>query len=168
MNHLHGKLSFCCPIGPAPQVIEDQVQQHHIDNNGPVVQPAVIQPQVSPQPNPTISPHDNPKPASAVDAFMDIVPHNTNDTSGIVQVDMEDDPNGQISLALQQDQMVGSLGVAGISSRGAVIALGLGLSVTALLLLFVGCRLRTVKTRLRRGRPLTTGEADYLINGMYL
>ena len=54
------------------------------------------------------------------------------------------------------------------SNRGAVIALAMGLSITALLLLFVGCRLRSVKRRLRRGRPLTSNEADYLINGMYL
>ena len=54
------------------------------------------------------------------------------------------------------------------TSQGAVIALALGLAVTVLLLMFVGCRLRTVKRRLRRGRPLNSNEADYLINGMYL
>lgn len=54
------------------------------------------------------------------------------------------------------------------SSKGAVIALSLGLVISALLLFFVGCRLRNVKKRLRRGRPLNSNEADYLINGMYL
>ena len=54
------------------------------------------------------------------------------------------------------------------SNQGAVIALALGLSITALLLVFVGCRLRSVKRRLRRGRPLNSNEADYLVNGMYL
>ena len=54
------------------------------------------------------------------------------------------------------------------SNRTAVVVLALGLAVTALLLIFVGCRLRMVKRRLRRGRPLNSNEADYLINGMYL
>ena len=54
------------------------------------------------------------------------------------------------------------------SDRGAVVALGLGLAVTAVLLLFVGCRLRNMKRKLRRGRPMNSNEADYLINGMYL
>ena len=54
------------------------------------------------------------------------------------------------------------------SNKGAVIALSLGLCITAMLLVFVGCRLRNVKKRLRRGRPLNSNEADYLINGMYL
>jgi hypothetical protein len=54
------------------------------------------------------------------------------------------------------------------SNKGAVIALALGLCITAVLLIFVGCRLRNVKKRLRRGRPLNSNEADYLINGMYL
>ena len=54
------------------------------------------------------------------------------------------------------------------SPQGAVIALGLGLAVTVMLLAFVGCRLRMVKRRLRRGRPVNSNEADYLINGMYL
>ncbi|CAH1262936.1 LRP11 [Branchiostoma lanceolatum] len=52
---------------------------------------------------------------------------------------------------------------------GAVLPLALGLAVTALLLLVVGCRLRQVKGRLKYGRSLATNaEADYLINGMYL
>ena len=54
------------------------------------------------------------------------------------------------------------------SNRGAVVALGLGLAVTAVLLMFVGCRLRNMKRKLRRGRPMNSNEADYLINGMYL
>lgn len=54
------------------------------------------------------------------------------------------------------------------SNKTAVVVLAMGLAVTALLLIFVGCRLRMVKRRLRRGRPLNSNEADYLINGMYL
>ncbi|XP_078592296.1 low-density lipoprotein receptor-related protein 11-like isoform X4 [Branchiostoma floridae x Branchiostoma japonicum] len=54
-------------------------------------------------------------------------------------------------------------------ASGAVLPLALGLAVTALLLLVVGCRLRQVKGRLKYGRSLATNaEADYLINGMYL
>ena len=54
------------------------------------------------------------------------------------------------------------------TNKMAVVVLALGLAVTAVLLMFVGCRLRMVKRRLRRGRPLNSNEADYLINGMYL
>lgn len=53
---------------------------------------------------------------------------------------------------------------------GAVWALTLGLSVTAVLVLLVGCRLRSLKSRLRRGsgRNGHARDADYLVNGMYL
>ncbi len=54
------------------------------------------------------------------------------------------------------------------TNKTAVVVLAMGLAITALLLIFVGCRLRTVKRRIRRGRPLNSNEADYLINGMYL
>ena len=55
-----------------------------------------------------------------------------------------------------------------LTNKTAVLVLAMGLSITAILLIFVGCRLRNVKRRLRRGRPLNSNEADYLINGMYL
>lgn len=52
---------------------------------------------------------------------------------------------------------------------GAVWALTLGLSVTSVLVLLVGCRLRSLKRHLRRGpRTGHTRDADYLVNGMYL
>ncbi|XP_030638797.1 low-density lipoprotein receptor-related protein 11 [Chanos chanos] len=51
---------------------------------------------------------------------------------------------------------------------GAILPLALGLIISALLLLMVGCRLRLVRRRLKKARPLTTEESDYLINGMYL
>ena len=54
------------------------------------------------------------------------------------------------------------------SADGPIIALALGLAFTMVLLCIVGCRLRNVRTRLRKGRPLSQNEADYLINGMYL
>ncbi|KAK3593443.1 hypothetical protein CHS0354_020206 [Potamilus streckersoni] len=53
-------------------------------------------------------------------------------------------------------------------SQGPIVALSIGLAVTLLLLIIVGCRLRTVKRRLRKGKALHSNEADYLINGMYL
>lgn len=49
-----------------------------------------------------------------------------------------------------------------------IIALSVGLAFTLILLVFVTCRLCTVRRRLRKGRPLHSNEADYLINGMYL
>uniref|UniRef100_A0A4W5MSA3 Low density lipoprotein receptor-related protein 11 n=1 Tax=Hucho hucho TaxID=62062 RepID=A0A4W5MSA3_9TELE len=51
---------------------------------------------------------------------------------------------------------------------GAILPLALGLIITALLLLMIGCRLRLVRHKLKAARPLTTEESDYLINGMYL
>lgn len=65
-------------------------------------------------------------------------------------------------------ELLGEDDEAPISNKGAVVALALGLAITALLLVFVGCRLRNVKRRIRRGRPLNSNEADYLVNGMYL
>lgn len=51
---------------------------------------------------------------------------------------------------------------------GAVLPLALGLAITALLLLMVTCRLRLVRQKLKKARPITSEESDYLINGMYL
>lgn len=51
---------------------------------------------------------------------------------------------------------------------GAILPLALGLIISALLLLMVGCRLWLVRRRLKKALPLTTEESDYLINGMYL
>lgn len=51
---------------------------------------------------------------------------------------------------------------------GAILPLALGLLITAMLLLMIGCRLRLVRHKLKKARPLNTEESDYLINGMYL
>ncbi|XP_048210509.1 low-density lipoprotein receptor-related protein 11 [Perognathus longimembris pacificus] len=51
---------------------------------------------------------------------------------------------------------------------GAVLPLALGLAITASLLLMVACRLRLMKQKLKKARPITSEESDYLINGMYL
>uniref|UniRef100_A0A8C0IYY6 Low-density lipoprotein receptor-related protein 11 n=1 Tax=Chelonoidis abingdonii TaxID=106734 RepID=A0A8C0IYY6_CHEAB len=53
-------------------------------------------------------------------------------------------------------------------SLGAVLPLALGLAITALLLLMVACRLHLVRQKLKKARPITSEESDYLINGMYL
>ncbi|XP_026174110.1 low-density lipoprotein receptor-related protein 11 [Mastacembelus armatus] len=55
-----------------------------------------------------------------------------------------------------------------VPESGAILPLTLGLIITALLLLMIGCRLRLVRHKLKKARPLTTEESDYLINGMYL
>ncbi|XP_068433798.1 low-density lipoprotein receptor-related protein 11 [Clinocottus analis] len=55
-----------------------------------------------------------------------------------------------------------------VPESGAILPLALGLIITALLLLMIGCRLRLVGHKLKKARPLTTEESDYLINGMYL
>ncbi|XP_056873272.1 low-density lipoprotein receptor-related protein 11 isoform X1 [Takifugu flavidus] len=55
-----------------------------------------------------------------------------------------------------------------VPETGAILPLALGLIITALLLLMIGCRLRLVRHKLKKARPLSTEESDYLINGMYL
>ncbi|XP_056151027.1 low-density lipoprotein receptor-related protein 11 [Lampris incognitus] len=55
-----------------------------------------------------------------------------------------------------------------VPESGAILPLALGLIITALLLLMIGCRLKLVGRRMKKARPLTTEESDYLINGMYL
>ncbi|XP_072301210.1 low-density lipoprotein receptor-related protein 11 [Eucyclogobius newberryi] len=51
---------------------------------------------------------------------------------------------------------------------GAILPLAVGIIITALLLLMIGCRLKLARHKLKKARPLTTEESDYLINGMYL
>lgn len=48
---------------------------------------------------------------------------------------------------------------------GAVLSLTLGCLVLAALSVLIGCRLRKVNVRRRRGKSV---EADYLVNGLYL
>lgn len=56
----------------------------------------------------------------------------------------------------------------GRETNSAVIALTLGLFITSILIVIVGCRMKSFKKRIiRRGRSLAH-DADYLINGMYL
>ncbi|XP_062858529.1 low-density lipoprotein receptor-related protein 11 [Trichomycterus rosablanca] len=54
------------------------------------------------------------------------------------------------------------------TESGAILALVLGVIISALLLLMVVCRQRAARYRTKKARPLTTEESDYLINGMYL
>ncbi|KAI8784664.1 nuclear receptor coactivator 6 [Biomphalaria glabrata] len=54
------------------------------------------------------------------------------------------------------------------NAEGPIIALSLGLAFTIILLALVVYRLRRMRHRLKKGRPLHHNEADYLINGMYL
>ncbi|XP_013401846.1 uncharacterized protein LOC106167589 [Lingula anatina] len=74
-------------------------------------------------------------------------------------------PNSSVDLL---NQVTEEEEQAASSRQGPILALSLGLTVMALLLLFVGCKYRNMKRKLRRGKPLNSNEADYLINGMYL
>lgn len=57
----------------------------------------------------------------------------------------------------------------GRDTNSAVIALTLGLCITAMLVGLVGCRMKSIKRRIaRRGGRSLTHDADYLVNGMYL
>ncbi|XP_057334682.1 uncharacterized protein LOC130673610 [Microplitis mediator] len=54
-----------------------------------------------------------------------------------------------------------------LKPRGAVISLALGLTVTAVLVAVLTCRLRVLRKRGKRHGPFAH-DADYLVNGMYL
>lgn len=54
-----------------------------------------------------------------------------------------------------------------LKPRGAVISLALGLTVTAVLVALLTCRLRVLRKRGKRHGPFAH-DADYLVNGMYL
>ncbi|XP_071050612.1 uncharacterized protein [Onthophagus taurus] len=51
---------------------------------------------------------------------------------------------------------------------GAILSLTLGLIITCLMAILIGCRLRVVRRRMRRGGKSYAHDADYLVNGMYL
>ena len=75
---------------------------------------------------------------------------------------------GDANLPVEEEEIAETVEINKFSNKTAVIVLAMGLGITAILLMFVGCRLRNVKRRLRKGRPMNSNEADYLINGMYL
>ncbi|XP_070808037.1 low-density lipoprotein receptor-related protein 11 [Pituophis catenifer annectens] len=75
------------------------------------------------------------------------------------------DKNDNDIVSFKSTQIEKSLPV---PETGAVLPLALGLAITALLLLMVACRLRLVRQKLKKARPTTSEESDYLINGMYL
>ncbi|XP_066140943.1 uncharacterized protein [Euwallacea fornicatus] len=52
--------------------------------------------------------------------------------------------------------------------RGAILSLTLGLILTGVMAVLIGCRLRVVRRRLRKGGKGYAHDADYLVNGMYL
>ncbi|XP_018562684.1 CREB-binding protein [Anoplophora glabripennis] len=51
--------------------------------------------------------------------------------------------------------------------RGAVLSVTLGLIITFIMAIMIGCRLKMVRRRVRRGKSYAH-DADYLVNGMYL
>ncbi|GBN85417.1 hypothetical protein AVEN_205203-1 [Araneus ventricosus] len=53
-------------------------------------------------------------------------------------------------------------------ANSAILALVMGLTITVLLIVFLACRIKTIRKRMsRKGRGLAH-DADYLVNGMYL
>lgn len=52
---------------------------------------------------------------------------------------------------------------------GAILSLTLGVCLTCVMAILIGCRLRVVRRRMRRGgKSPYAHDADYLVNGMYL
>ncbi|XP_064412053.1 low-density lipoprotein receptor-related protein 11 [Latimeria chalumnae] len=87
-------------------------------------------------------------------------PEPANSSPGVGQEVKEEN-----KVLLKTDRVVGGHP---FPESGAVLPLALGLAITAFLLLMVACRLRLMRQKLRKARPITSEESDYLINGMYL
>ncbi|XP_044866902.1 low-density lipoprotein receptor-related protein 11 isoform X2 [Mauremys mutica] len=94
------------------------------------------------------------------DCLSECVEIHANSSSG-----KRTDTNENGIVVSKSDQAAGGHPV---PETGAVLPLALGLAITALLLLMVACRLRLVRQKLKKARPITSEESDYLINGMYL
>ncbi|KAI1302422.1 hypothetical protein HDE_02513 [Halotydeus destructor] len=75
-------------------------------------------------------------------------------------------PSHSATLAVSHLRDSGS---SGRDTNSAVIALTLGLCITAMLVGLVGCRMKSIKRKIaRRGGRSLAHDADYLVNGMYL
>lgn len=60
-------------------------------------------------------------------------------------------------------------GTSGRDTNSAVIALTLGICITVMLVVLVGCRMKSIHRKIaRRGGRSLAHDADYLVNGMYL
>ncbi|XP_077145346.1 low-density lipoprotein receptor-related protein 11 [Ranitomeya variabilis] len=100
-----------------------------------------------------------------------IIPSTTLDPSGSMKVEPD-----TVSLKMDKGEaenfLISKNTVKGnghpAPEAGAVLPLALGLAITSFLLLMVVCRLQLVRQKLKKARPLTSEESDYLINGMYL
>ncbi|GLV41935.1 uncharacterized protein CBL_00397 [Carabus blaptoides fortunei] len=82
----------------------------------------------------------------------------------------KDHAHAHVSTAEELKQNVEEL-LDGESERpgGAVLSLSLGLVLTCVMAILLGCRLRVVRRRMRRGgKSPYAHDADYLVNGMYL
>ncbi|XP_056422669.1 low-density lipoprotein receptor-related protein 11 [Hyla sarda] len=100
-----------------------------------------------------------------------IVPHTTLDPRGNLEavpatVSSNTEKEAEKNFLISKDILKGNGHPA--PEAGAVLPLALGLAITSLLLLMVVCRLQLVRKKLKKARPLTSEESDYLINGMYL
>lgn len=51
---------------------------------------------------------------------------------------------------------------------GAILSLTLGLIITCVMAVLIGCRMRVVRRRMRKCGKSYAHDADYLVNGMYL
>ncbi|XP_072388357.1 uncharacterized protein [Diabrotica undecimpunctata] len=54
------------------------------------------------------------------------------------------------------------------TQKGAVLSVSLGLIITFIMAVLIGCRLKVVRRRIRKGGKAYAHDADFLVNGMYL
>ncbi|XP_073431794.1 low-density lipoprotein receptor-related protein 11 [Dendrobates tinctorius] len=101
-----------------------------------------------------------------------IIPSTTLDPSGNMKVEPDTVSLKMDKGAAEKNFLMSENTVKGnghpAPEAGAVLPLALGLAITSFLLLMVVCRLQLVRQKLKKARPLTSEESDYLINGMYL
>jgi len=76
--------------------------------------------------------------------------------------------NTQI-IALQEKSQVTVERIDSGSTSLAALILGLGMCLLAVFLVYISCRLKTARRRIKRqGKAMDSAEGDMLINGMYL
>ncbi|XP_046664368.1 uncharacterized protein LOC124357034 isoform X1 [Homalodisca vitripennis] len=72
-------------------------------------------------------------------------------------------------LSLTENSFDSDMDGQNVNPRGAILSLTMGLCVTGIMLVLVGCRMRMVRRRMRRGsKSPYAHDADFLVNGMYL
>ncbi|XP_067141959.1 low-density lipoprotein receptor-related protein 11 isoform X2 [Centruroides vittatus] len=159
------------------QSVQPQYPLHndvYQQNNPTLYQPMIeIPSHSSPPPPPPISYHDTVSTVSSNN--QDLMKSDKNqdvNKNSYIHTIKHQSSNRKIDIphvGMSSAELQESIHKHSEESNSAMLALTVGLCVTALLLVLVGCRMRSIRRRLaRRKRSALVHDADYLVNGMYL